>query len=153
MGSFTISVSDSCSGVCNVEEQERRVYLMAHIYSSYCLALELQWQCPGQTRSLSCLLRLVHLCLQGYLPFVISDHYSFRNTHRYAAILCCSYSSESWVISVNGEFLWHDLSYNWQLTHLISNSSHWARVFYCLDRTVKTFMILQKIFVLIKCFY
>ncbi len=68
--------------------------------------------------------------------------------------LCVSSdSSESWVISVNEEFLWHDLSHNWQLTHLISHFSRWARVFYCLDRTVKTFMILQKILVFIKCFY
>lgn len=85
---FIFSASDSCSGVCNVEEQERRVYLKAHIYSSYCLALELQRQCPGQTRSLSCPLGPVHLCLQGHLSFVISGLYSSINTHSYSAILC-----------------------------------------------------------------
>lgn len=85
---FIFSASDSCSGVCNVEEQERRVYLMAHIYSSYCLALKLQRQCPGQTRSLSCPLGPVHFCLQGHLSFVISGLYSSTNTHSHSAILC-----------------------------------------------------------------
>lgn len=86
----------------------------------------LPWSCSGNVQARPDLYHvLLSRCAFACRDAFLLSSLAFILLEILLAIQLFCVSPDSWrgVISVNEEFLWHDLSYNWRFAHLIPNSS------------------------------